>query len=149
MSASRRHAPKAPGLCAVVALVLFGVILVGSSSDGLGESVALTVLVLSAVSFASRFLWARARSHGLYAIVRESAAFRPERLFLLMTAVLCVALGAHFLGGGPRDADLEAGAYLLPLVDIYGFGWKKLRAVSLSGRYAVAWPDAPHGRHAS
>lgn len=152
MSSARRRVPKAPGLCALVAFALFAVILVGSSSEGLGDSVALTVLVLGGVSFASRFLWARARSRGLYVVPREPAAFRPERLFLFMTAVVGVALGAHLLGGGPRDAELEswliAGVYLLPLVDIYGFAWKELRAVSLSGRYSVAWPDVPHGRHA-
>lgn len=84
-------------------------------------------------------------------VPRDSAAFRPERLFLLMTAVLGIALGAHVLGGGPRDADLESwlfsAAYLIPLIDIYGFAWRKLRANSLSGSYSVAWPDAPHGRH--
>lgn len=129
----------------------FVVILVGSSSDTLSESVILTLFLLSSVSFASRFLWARSRSRGLYTIPRDPAAFRPERLFLLMTAVLGIALGAHVLGGGPRDADLIAWlfsvAYLIPLVDIYGFAWKRLRAVSFSGTYSLAWPDAPHGRH--
>ena len=151
VNAPRPRAPRAPGLCAVLAFVGFVVILVGSSSNTLSESVILTLFLLSGVSFASRFLWARSRSRGLYTIPRDPAAFRPERLFLLMTAVLGIALGAHVLVGGPRDADLEAWlfsvAYLIPLVDIYGFAWKRLRAVSFSGRYSLAWPDAPHGRH--
>lgn len=138
-------------MCAVLAFAGFAVILVGSSSDALGESVALTLLVLSGVSFSSRYFWVRSRSRGLYVVPRDPTAFRPERLFLLMTAVLAIALGANVLGGGPQDVEMEswlvAGAYLLPLIDIYGFAWRKLRATSMSGRYSVAWPDAPHGRH--